>query len=71
MDGVLAIFTASDTTATVLSNIFWNLLRYPHYYQRLQTEVDKYYPADADVLDTKHYSKMTLLDAVMCVGYHT
>ncbi|EKM52044.1 uncharacterized protein PHACADRAFT_102490 [Phanerochaete carnosa HHB-10118-sp] len=64
-DGVLATIAASDTTSSVLSNAFWNILRYPQYYKRLQAEVDQYYPAGENALDPKHYSKMVFLDAVL------
>lgn len=61
---MLAVFTASDTIATVLSNVFWNILRFPRYYEQLQAEVDKYYPAGADAFDTAHHGEMVWLDAI-------
>lgn len=70
-DGVLATIAASDTTSSVLSNIFWNILRRPEYYKRLQAEVDKFYPAGEDALDTVHHHKMHFLDALVYVSSGT
>lgn len=67
-DGVVATLAASDTTSVVLANTFWNILRYPRYYKRLQAEVDEYYPRGENALDTKHHSEMVFLDAVMYVS---
>ncbi|KAH7884698.1 cytochrome P450 [Phlebopus sp. FC_14] len=64
-DGVLAIVAGSDTTATVLSSLFWALLRNPIAYRRLQVEVDKYYPPGEDALSTAHHSQMNYLNAVI------
>ena len=64
-DGVLALVAGSDTTASVLSNIFWSLVRHPSMYKRLQEEVDKYYPPGEDALNPKHHSNMPYLESVM------
>ncbi|KAI0772161.1 cytochrome P450 [Irpex lacteus] len=64
-EAVLAVIAGSDTTSTALSNTFWCLLRYPHYYKRLQDEVDRFYPSGDDALDSKHHPKMVYLDAVL------
>ena len=64
-DGLLAIGAGADTTASVLSNTFWLLLRHPQYYKRLQAEVDKYYPPGEDSLSPIHHTKMPYLEAVM------
>ncbi len=64
-DGILALVAGSDTTAAVLSNTFWCLIRQPYAYKRLQAEVDQYYPRGEDSLDPKHHVKMVYLDAVL------
>ena len=66
-DGLLAIGAGADTTASVLSNTFWLLLKHPQYYKRLQEEVDKFYPPGEDSLDSKYHTQMPFLDAVMYV----
>ena len=64
-DGLLAIGAGADTTASVLSNTFWLLLRHPQCYKRLQEEVDQFYPPGSDSLDPKYHPQMHYLDAVM------
>ena len=64
-DGVLAIIAGSDTTATTLSNVFYSLLSHPEAYQRLQEEVDRYYPPGEDALTPNQHASMPYLDAVM------
>ena len=64
-DGVLAIVAGSDTTATVLSSLFWALLTHPTAYRRLQAEVDRYYPPGEDALSTAHHPHMKYLNSVM------
>ncbi|PSS01016.1 hypothetical protein PHLCEN_2v4082 [Hermanssonia centrifuga] len=66
-DGVLAFVAGSDTTASVLSNIFWCLLRHPDVYKRLQAEVDAFYPPGENSLDAKHIKDMYYLEAVIYV----
>ncbi|EKM48781.1 uncharacterized protein PHACADRAFT_214663 [Phanerochaete carnosa HHB-10118-sp] len=64
-DSALAIIAGSDTTATVLSILVYCLLAHPETYERLQAEVDKFYPSEEDSLDPKHFSKMPYLEAVI------
>jgi hypothetical protein len=66
-DGVLAIVAGSDTTATILSSLFWALLTHPTAYRRLQAEVDHYYPPGEDALSTAHHPQMKYLSSVMWV----
>lgn len=64
-DAGLAVVAGSDTTSGTLSNIFYFLMRNPDVYRKLREEVDLYYPAGEDPCDSKHYSKMVYMDAVM------
>ncbi|EMD31379.1 hypothetical protein CERSUDRAFT_119768 [Gelatoporia subvermispora B] len=64
-DGALAVIAGSDTTSSVLSNLFFFLLKEPKYYKRLQVEVDKFYPPGEDALSTKHHGDMPFLTAAI------
>ncbi|OCH88922.1 high nitrogen upregulated cytochrome P450 monooxygenase 2 [Obba rivulosa] len=64
-DGVLAILAGSDTTANVLTNLFYFLLSNPVEYQRLQAEIDKYYPRGESAFDVKHHQSMPILNAAI------
>ena len=64
-DGVLAIIAGADTSSTALTSIVYCLLKHPDVYARLKAEMDKFYPAGADALDTKHHRDMPYLTAVM------
>lgn len=55
----------SDTTAGVLSTVCFCLLQHPEMYKRLQAEIDKYYPPEANALDTKYHADMPYLNAVI------
>ena len=59
------MIAGSDTTATTIVNVFYLLLQHMDKYRQLQAEVDKFYPAGEDALDSKHYVDMHYLDAVM------
>ena len=64
-DGLLAMIAGSDTTSTILSDLFWLVIRHPDVYRRLQAEVDKFYPPGEDSLDGKYINDMPYLEAVM------
>lgn len=64
-DGLVAVVAGSDTTAGVMSNVFYLLLCNPEKYRRLETEVDKFYPPEEDSLSPKHHAEMAYLEAVL------
>ncbi|KAL5507847.1 hypothetical protein ACEPAH_5465 [Sanghuangporus vaninii] len=65
-DGVLAILAGSDTTATVISGLFYHLLQHAEDYIRLQGEVDQTFPpGEGDATDASKLSEMVFLNAVI------
>ncbi|KAI0077212.1 cytochrome P450 [Panus rudis PR-1116 ss-1] len=64
-EGNLAIIAGSDTTSSVLCNIFYLLLSHSDVLEKLQNEIDHYYPPQTDSLDSTHYSQMLYLEAVI------
>jgi hypothetical protein len=67
-NSILAIIAGSDTTATVLSNIFFYLLSNPESYARLQAEVDEAFPRGSkEPNNAPTLANMVYLNAVMCV----
>ena len=65
-DGVLAIIAGSDTTSTVLSGLFCFVIANPNVYERLQKEVDAFFPAgEGDPFDATRLAEMPYLNAVM------
>jgi cytochrome P450 len=65
---VLAIIAGSDTSATVLSNIFFFLLTHPESYERLQVELDKAIPTGGkEPTNAALLSRLPYLNAVMYV----
>ena len=67
-DAVLAVIAGSDTTSSVLSNLFWCIIQRPDMYKKLRAEVDHYYPPGEDSLDGKYVNDMPYLEAVMWVS---
>ena len=57
-DGVLAIVAGADTTSSALTSLTYLLPTHPDVYEKLQVEIDKFYPAGEDALDTKHHRDM-------------
>lgn len=66
-DGVLAIVAGADTTSSALSSLFFSLVTHRDVYDRLQAEVDQFYPQGENTGDTKHHRDMHYLTAVMYV----
>lgn len=66
-DGVLAIVAGADTTSSALSSLFFSLVTHPGAYDRLQAEVDRFYPQGENTGDTKHHRDMHYLTAIMYV----
>lgn len=64
-DGVLAIVAGADTTSSALSSLFFSLVTHRDVYDRLQAEVDRFYPQGENTGDTKHHRDMHYLTAVM------
>lgn len=64
-DGVLAIVAGADTTSSALTSIFYCLLTHPDACQKLQAEIDQFYPHGEDPVDIKHHLDMHYLTAVM------
>ncbi|KAF8968763.1 high nitrogen upregulated cytochrome P450 monooxygenase 2 [Flammula alnicola] len=64
---LLAIVAGSDTTASVMSNIFYYLLREPVYFQRLRAEIDQTIPLSDpnEAVDLNSLSTLPLLNAVI------
>ena len=65
---LLVIVAGSDTTASVLSNVFYYLLSHPEYYQRLREEIDGVIPftgVNSFTIDVKALNGLPLLNAVM------
>ncbi|KAH9925355.1 cytochrome P450 [Epithele typhae] len=67
-DGILAMVAGADTTSSAMTSIFACLLSHPETYNRLQAEVDKYYPPGEDPLDSRHHKEMSYLNAVINEG---
>lgn len=64
-DSALVIIAGSDTSATVLSSLFFYLLRDPKAFERLRAEIDKFYTRGEEIT-TEHFNEMHYLEA--CVN---
>ncbi|OBZ71623.1 hypothetical protein A0H81_08343 [Grifola frondosa] len=64
-DGSLSVIAGTDTASSTLNNLFYCLLTHPKACNRLREEVDSYYPAGENALDTKHHADMPFLNAVI------
>ncbi|KAI0687961.1 cytochrome P450 [Cerioporus squamosus] len=64
-DGALAIIAGADTTSGALTSLVYCLLVHPEVYERLQAEIDKFYPPGEDALSTEHHREMHYLTAVI------
>ena len=63
---MMAIDAGSDTTATVLSAIFFYLLANPAVFHRLRKEVDSEFPiGEGEPFDSLRLSRMPFLNAVV------
>ncbi|KAJ7675032.1 high nitrogen upregulated cytochrome P450 monooxygenase 2 [Mycena olivaceomarginata] len=62
-DIMLAIIAGSDTTSSVLANLFYSLLRNPDVYAKLKKEIDNAFGADEDTLDVAKLQNMVYLNA--------
>ncbi|KAJ7914832.1 cytochrome P450 [Mycena leptocephala] len=62
-DGATAVIAGADTTASALSSLFFFLLSYPKYYEKLQEEVDSHFALGVDPLETSSHADMKFLNA--------
>ncbi|KAF9643937.1 cytochrome P450 [Thelephora ganbajun] len=62
-EGLTAMVAGSDTTAIVLSNLWYYLLIHPVYYKRLQQEVDATFLRGEDPTDQDRLAGMEFLNA--------
>jgi len=64
-EAILVTVAGLDTTSVTLCNILYLLMRHPDAYQRLQKEVDKFYPSGENALDCKFHPEMIFLGAMI------
>ncbi|RDX42087.1 cytochrome P450 [Lentinus brumalis] len=64
-DGALAIVAGADTTSSAVTALVYCLLTHPGVYDRLQAEVDGFYPPGEDATSTEHHREMPYLTAVI------
>jgi len=61
-DTDLAVFAGSETSKAVLSSLFYYLLCNPEKLDRLQQEIDRFYPP-GESLSSHNFHEMSYLDA--------
>ena len=61
------MIAGADTTASTLTSVFSCLLGNRDAYDKLEAEVDRFFPPGEDALSTKHHKDMHYLTAVMYV----
>lgn len=71
-NALLAIVAGSDTTSSVLSNVFYYLLRHPTCHARLRAEIDEAFGSNSSgdgsesaVLEIDKLTNLSYLNAVM------
>ncbi|TDL19581.1 high nitrogen upregulated cytochrome P450 monooxygenase 2 [Rickenella mellea] len=65
-DAILAIVAGSDTTATVMSNLFYGVLTNPSHYARLRKEVDTIFPpGEGNPFDAAKLAEIPILNATI------
>lgn len=58
----LSFRLGSDTTATVLSSLFFYLLRDPEKFKRLRAEIDRFYPRGENIT-VDYFGEMNYMEA--------
>lgn len=66
-DGILAVVAGSDTTSVVLKSLFFCILAHRNTYEKLQEEIDRFYPQGVDPFSPEHHREMHFLFAIMYV----
>lgn len=64
-DGMLAIIAGADTTSTILSHLFYFMMRHPECAERLRREIDATFPHGEEPADFSCLADMPYLNACM------
>ena len=62
---MLAIVAGADTTAIMLSHLWYFMLRHPECAEQLHEEIDATFPLSEDVMDFSRHAEMPYLNACM------
>jgi len=62
------ILIGSDTSSTVMTNIFYHLLSNPTAFEKLRKEIDSEFPLGAEIVSGMTLTNMKYLNAVMYVS---